>query len=208
MPTCRRRKTCPTSWRCARPCCRPCPTRYAAITSANGRSSSGRSSSSYGGKKVEGGRFHVWIRTTERLPDDPAIHQCVLAYASDMTLLDASLAPHGRTLFERSSWRPASTMLCGCTGRSAPTTGCFMPRICRSLRVARLLPRTYIHPRRHPGRLGGTGGIGARSGAEKAHLASYLRRAAIVISASALLRFLSASALAASGKTTAAAGLL
>jgi len=55
----------------------------------------------YGGKKVVEGRFHIWIRTTERLPDDPAIHQCVLAYASDMTLLDAALAPHGRTLFER-----------------------------------------------------------------------------------------------------------
>ena len=55
----------------------------------------------YGGKKVAEGRFHIWIRTTERLPDDPAIHQCVLAYASDMTLLDAALAPHGRTLFER-----------------------------------------------------------------------------------------------------------
>ena len=36
-----------------------------------------------------------------RLPDDLAIHQCVLAYASDMTLLDAALAPHGRTLFEK-----------------------------------------------------------------------------------------------------------
>jgi acyl-CoA thioesterase II len=47
-------------------------------------------------------RFHVWIRTTGRLPDDPAIHQCVLAYASDMTLLDTSLIPHGRTVFERS----------------------------------------------------------------------------------------------------------
>jgi acyl-CoA thioesterase-2 len=55
----------------------------------------------YGGKKVEGGRFHLWIRATGRLPDDLAIHQCVLAYASDMTLLDAALAPHGRTLFER-----------------------------------------------------------------------------------------------------------
>src|SRR5215218_4243654 len=31
--------------------------------------------------------FNVWIRTTGRLPDDPAIHRCVLAYASDMTLL-------------------------------------------------------------------------------------------------------------------------
>jgi acyl-CoA thioesterase-2 len=55
----------------------------------------------YGGKKVPDGRFHIWIRTTGRLPDDLAIHQCVLAYASDMTLLDAALAPHGRTLFER-----------------------------------------------------------------------------------------------------------
>jgi len=55
----------------------------------------------YGGKKYPDGRFHVWIRTTGRLPDALAIHQCVLAYASDMTLLDAALAPHGRTLFER-----------------------------------------------------------------------------------------------------------
>ena len=55
----------------------------------------------YGGKKYPDGRFHIWIRTTGRLPDDLAIHQCVLAYASDMTLLDAALAPHGRTLFEK-----------------------------------------------------------------------------------------------------------
>jgi acyl-CoA thioesterase-2 len=46
-------------------------------------------------------RFNVWIRATGRLPDDPAIHQCVLAYASDMTLLDSSLIPHGRTVFDR-----------------------------------------------------------------------------------------------------------
>jgi acyl-CoA thioesterase-2 len=55
----------------------------------------------YLGKKIEDGRFHVWIRATGTLPDDPAIHQCVLAYASDLTLLDAALAPHGRTAFER-----------------------------------------------------------------------------------------------------------
>jgi acyl-CoA thioesterase-2 len=55
----------------------------------------------YGGKKYPNGRFHIWIRATSRLPDDPAVHQCVLAYASDMTLLDAALAPHGRTLFEK-----------------------------------------------------------------------------------------------------------
>jgi acyl-CoA thioesterase-2 len=45
-------------------------------------------------------QFHVWIRTTGRLPDDPSVHQCVLAYASDMTLLDTSLVPHGRTVFD------------------------------------------------------------------------------------------------------------
>ena len=51
--------------------------------------------------------FHVWMRATARLPDDPAIHQCVLAFASDMTLLDVSLIAHGRTVFERSI-HPAS----------------------------------------------------------------------------------------------------
>lgn len=42
----------------------------------------------------------VWVRATGALPDDPALHQCVLAYASDMTLLDTSLLPHGIGWFE------------------------------------------------------------------------------------------------------------
>jgi acyl-CoA thioesterase-2 len=58
--------------------------------------------SRYLGVKSEDARFHVWIRATGKLPDDPAIHQCVLAYASDMTLLDSALIPHGRTVFEQS----------------------------------------------------------------------------------------------------------
>jgi acyl-CoA thioesterase-2 len=37
----------------------------------------------------------VWVRATGPLPDDIALHQCVLAYASDMTLLDTALLPHG-----------------------------------------------------------------------------------------------------------------
>jgi len=53
----------------------------------------------YLGETSKDGRFHVWIRATGRLPDEPAIHQCVLAYASDMTLLDAALIPHGRSVF-------------------------------------------------------------------------------------------------------------
>jgi len=55
----------------------------------------------YLGKKHPDGRFHVWIRATGPLPEEPAIHQCVLAYASDLTLLDAALIPHGRTLFDK-----------------------------------------------------------------------------------------------------------
>jgi acyl-CoA thioesterase-2 len=55
----------------------------------------------YLGEKSDDGRFHVWIRATGRLPDAPAIHQCVLAYASDMTLLDAALIEHGRSVFDK-----------------------------------------------------------------------------------------------------------
>jgi acyl-CoA thioesterase-2 len=55
----------------------------------------------YLGRKIEDGRFHVWMRATGPLPDDPAIHQSVLAYASDMGLLDSALTPHGRTVFEQ-----------------------------------------------------------------------------------------------------------
>ena len=43
---------------------------------------------------------NVWVRATERLPDDPAIHRAVLAYLSDLTLIDVTLAAHGRSLFE------------------------------------------------------------------------------------------------------------
>jgi acyl-CoA thioesterase-2 len=55
----------------------------------------------YLGQKSEDGQFNVWIKTTGRLPDDPAIHRCVLAYASDFTLLDTALLPHQRSVFDR-----------------------------------------------------------------------------------------------------------
>ncbi len=51
------------------------------------------------GEKNPEGRFNVWIRATGELPGSPAIHQCVLAYASDMMLLDAALIPHGKSVF-------------------------------------------------------------------------------------------------------------
>jgi acyl-CoA thioesterase-2 len=43
---------------------------------------------------------YVWFRASGRLPDDPAVHRAVLAYLSDLTLLDTALVAHGRTIFE------------------------------------------------------------------------------------------------------------
>jgi acyl-CoA thioesterase II len=37
----------------------------------------------------------IWLKATGRLPDDPVLHACALTYASDMTLLDTALLPHG-----------------------------------------------------------------------------------------------------------------
>jgi acyl-CoA thioesterase-2 len=42
----------------------------------------------------------VWIKATGQLPDDQSLHQCVLAYASDFTLLDTALIAHGRFVFD------------------------------------------------------------------------------------------------------------
>jgi acyl-CoA thioesterase II len=51
-------------------------------------------------RKREGTHL-VWFKAKDALPDDPLLHQCVLTYASDYTLLDASLHVHGRTWFDR-----------------------------------------------------------------------------------------------------------
>ena len=37
----------------------------------------------------------LWFRTDGVLPDDPVLGPCVLAYASDLTLLGSTLIPHG-----------------------------------------------------------------------------------------------------------------
>src|SRR2546430_1708777 len=39
-------------------------------------------------------RQRVWMRADGGLPDDPLLHACVVAYASDMTLLDSATLPH------------------------------------------------------------------------------------------------------------------
>jgi acyl-CoA thioesterase-2 len=40
-------------------------------------------------------RQRVWMRFDGKLPDDPLLHACALAYASDLTLLDSVLSRHG-----------------------------------------------------------------------------------------------------------------
>ena len=43
---------------------------------------------------------HIWFRAAGKLPDDAALHQCVLAYVSDFSLLSVGMVPHGGTLFD------------------------------------------------------------------------------------------------------------
>lgn len=43
---------------------------------------------------------NVWLRATGPVPDDRALQAAILAYLSDMTLLDTSTFPHGRSVFD------------------------------------------------------------------------------------------------------------
>lgn len=42
----------------------------------------------------------IWLKANGRLPDTPWVHQAVLAYASDFTLLDTALIAHGKLMFD------------------------------------------------------------------------------------------------------------
>lgn len=54
----------------------------------------------YLGRKLSAPVQYVWVRAAGMLPEDAAVHRAVLAYLSDMTLLDTALVAHGRTIFE------------------------------------------------------------------------------------------------------------
>ena len=43
----------------------------------------------------------LWLRASGRLPDAFPLHQCVLAYASDFSLLDTALIAHGKLMFDK-----------------------------------------------------------------------------------------------------------
>lgn len=42
-----------------------------------------------------------WMRAQGSLPDDPVLHRCLLAYASDFSFLGTSLNPHGVTFMTK-----------------------------------------------------------------------------------------------------------
>jgi acyl-CoA thioesterase-2 len=44
---------------------------------------------------------HIWMRTGHRVPDDPMLHRCLLAYSSDFSLLGTALLPHSVTYMNR-----------------------------------------------------------------------------------------------------------
>ena len=122
----------------------------------------------YRGKKYEDGRFHVWIRTTGRLPDDPAIHQCVLAYASDLTLArhrTGAARPHAiregvhggepRPRLLDPPPVPRRRLAALCTGHAEP------------FRRPGLCARPDLHQGRNAGRERCAGGLGARAARDR-----------------------------------------
>lgn len=47
-------------------------------------------------------RQAIWFRAIDRVPDDPRLHRCILAYASDYQLMGTALRPHGRSWYQPS----------------------------------------------------------------------------------------------------------
>jgi acyl-CoA thioesterase-2 len=44
---------------------------------------------------------HIWLRARGRLADDPNLHRVLLAFVSDMSLLDTALLPHGKSIISK-----------------------------------------------------------------------------------------------------------
>ena len=78
------------------------PENMRATGSASGPSRCGRwTSSRYFAREKRAPEQMVWMRASGRLPDALPLHQCVLAYASDFTLLDTALIAHGKLMFDK-----------------------------------------------------------------------------------------------------------
>lgn len=93
-----------------------CPTLAELMASLSGREAAtwerewGALEVRYAGDSRPGGRLdgsghparaQVWVRTAGELDDDLQLHQAVLAYASDLTLLGVSTVPHGVVIGSR-----------------------------------------------------------------------------------------------------------
>jgi acyl-CoA thioesterase-2 len=55
----------------------------------------------YASREPQAPAQSIWIRANGGLPESPYLHQAILAYASDFTLLDTALIAHGKLLFDR-----------------------------------------------------------------------------------------------------------
>jgi acyl-CoA thioesterase-2 len=42
---------------------------------------------------------HIWLKTRGAVADDPMLQRALLAFVSDMSLLDTALLPHGKSIF-------------------------------------------------------------------------------------------------------------
>jgi acyl-CoA thioesterase II len=56
--------------------------------------------SRYASREPRAAAQSIWLKSNGPLIDNPYIHQAVLAYASDFTLLDTALVAHGKLLFD------------------------------------------------------------------------------------------------------------
>jgi acyl-CoA thioesterase-2 len=62
---------------------------------------------SYFNRSPAAPRQHVWFRAGGTIPDNRNLHAAVLAYATDMTLLDSTLVAHGKSVVDEDI-QPAS----------------------------------------------------------------------------------------------------
>ena len=121
----------------------------------------------YAGKRPEGDRFNIWMRTTAPLPDDPAIHRCALAYASDMTMLDTALLPHQRSVFDRDIMGASLDHALWFHRPFRADQWLLYTQDSPNMHGARGFGRGLdLRRRRHAGRLGRPGGPAARATAE------------------------------------------
>ena len=44
-------------------------------------------------------RQAIWFKVVDRVADDPMLHRCLLAYASDFNLIGTALRPHGKSFY-------------------------------------------------------------------------------------------------------------